>query len=273
MNNNSNNAASSAVGASGAGNTTPQRPRMNSRDIPRSYSGLYGQGGPASDDLLPFELARNEHTDWLENGGLLLLGTYLGGIIIFQVIVLAVLDSYQSTLSLWSSHFTAISRKDEDDSGSVNSSSSNPASFPLYWSWTVTNAVHCLLTTTYLHWLKGSLFDEQGEMAAMTLWEQLEGRSNTSNLKRVLTAVPTLLCYAACHFSHYETTVCMWNVVFWAIQVIAKMSFMNGVRIFGINRTTGIEYSAPEVHGPPMQHGSPTRRRLRSYDGGPTKLD
>mmetsp|Transcript_48997 Transcript_48997/g.118677 ORF Transcript_48997/g.118677 Transcript_48997/m.118677 type:complete len:299 (-) Transcript_48997:728-1624(-) len=255
-NNNShnNNAASTSA------NTTPQRPRMNSRDIPRSYSGLYGQGGPGSDDLLPFELARNEHTDWLENGGLLLLGTYLGGIIIFQVIVLALLDTYQSSLSLWSSYVT-------------NTDDGSHTSFPLYWSWTITNAIHCVLTTTYLHWLKGSLFDEQGEMSGMTLWEQLEGRSNTSNLKRVLTAVPTLLCYAACHFSHYETNVCFLNVLLWSIQVVAKMSFMNGVRIFGINKTTGIEYSAPEVHGPPMQHTSPTRRRLRSYDGGPVKLD
>jgi hypothetical protein len=169
---------------------TPQRPRINSRDIPRSYAGLYGQGG---DDLLPFELARNWHTDWLENGGFLLLGTYLGGIIIFQVVVSAILD-------------TAY------DKG-----------LPLYWSWTVTNAVHCLLSTIYLHWLKGSLFDEQGEMAAMTLWEQLEGRSNTVVVKRILTLVPTLLCYAACHFSKYSWRVCFWNIVLWSIHTIANI--------------------------------------------------
>jgi ORMDL family len=187
---------------------TPQRPRINSRDIPRSYSGLYGQGG---DDLLPFELARNWHTDWLENGGLLLLGTYIGGIFIFQLVVSAILDA-------------------AFDQG-----------LPLYWSWTITNAVHCLLSTIYLHWLKGSLFDEQGEMAAMTLWEQLEGRSNTVVVKRTLTIVPTLLCYAACQFSEYSWRVCFWNIVLWAIHTIAKLPGMNGVRIFGINRTTGID--------------------------------
>ena len=63
------------TGMNGNNGKSPARARINSRDIPRSYSGLYGQGG---DDLLPFELARNWHTDWLENGGLLLLGTYLG---------------------------------------------------------------------------------------------------------------------------------------------------------------------------------------------------
>lgn len=185
---------------------TPQRPRMNSRDIPRSYSGLFGQGG---DDLLPFELARNWHTDWLENGGWLLLGTYLGGIAVFEVLVLAVLDTLES--------------------------------FPLYLSWTLTNAVHCFLSTIYLHWLKGSLFDEQGEMAAMTLWEQLEGRPKTLVVKRALTIVPTLLCYAACHFSNYQYDVCLFNIVLWTIHVAAKLPIMNGVRIFGINRTTGID--------------------------------
>ncbi|KAG7343154.1 ORMDL family protein [Nitzschia inconspicua] len=211
--NDSNNGGSSHSGALNSNNNnaapmTPQRPRINSRDIPRSYAGLYGQGG---DDLLPFELARDWHTDWLENGGFLLLGTYVGGIFIFQVVVSAILDAAY-------------------DKG-----------LPLYWSWTVTNAVHCLLSTIYLHWLKGSLFDEQGEMAAMTLWEQLEGRSNTVVVKRTLTIVPTLLCYAACHFSEYSWQVCFWNSVLWSVHIIAKLPGMNGVRIFGINRTTGID--------------------------------
>lgn len=190
-----------------ANNVTPQRPRMNSRDIPRSYSGLYG----APNDLLPFELAKNCHTDWLENGGMLLLGTYLAGIALFEVVAVATLE----TLETWS--------------------------VPLYWSWTVTNAAHCLLSTIYLHWLKGSMFDDSGELAFMTLWEQLEGRPKTSVLKRVLTMVPTLMCYAACHFSNYEYNVCALNIVLWTIQVLGKLPFMNGVRIFGINKTTGID--------------------------------
>jgi hypothetical protein len=200
-------AAAASGSSSGSCSNTPQRPRINSRDIPRSYSGLYGQGG---DDLLPFELARNWHTDWLENGGLLLLGAYLGMIFIFQVVVTAILDAYE-------------------------------VPSPLYWSWTVTNAVHCVLTVVYLHWLKGSLFDEQGEMSAMTLWEQLEGRSNIIAVKRTLYIVPTLLCYAACHFSEYSSDVCLFNVFLWSVHVIAKLPFMNGIRIFGINRTTGID--------------------------------
>jgi hypothetical protein len=197
---------------SNVGNGTPNRPRMNSRDIPRSYSGLYGQGG---DDLLPFELARSQHTDWLEEGGLLLLILYIGGIGVFQVLALAAVD-YTS-------------------------------SYPLEWTWTITSVMHCLITLVYLHWIKGSLFDEQGEMAALTLWEQLEGRPKNAMLKRILTLIPTLLCYAACHFSHYDLELCAVNGFVWVICILGKLPFMNGVRIFGINQTTGIddEYEYP----------------------------
>jgi hypothetical protein len=85
------------------------------------------------------------------------------------------------------------------------------------------------------------MFDQHGELAAMTLWEQLEGRSRIRNVKRTLFVVPTVLCYAACHFSNYSYVVCVTNVVLWIAQMIGKLPIMNGVRIFGINRTTGID--------------------------------
>lgn len=183
---------------------TPNRARINSRDIPRSYSAQFGQGG---DDLLPFELSRNMHTDWVERGEF--LWVYLGGILLFEISIHAVMDS-------------------------VNY-------LPLFWSWTVTNAVHGVLSTIYLHWMKGSPFDEQGEMAALTLWEQLEGRPHTTTAKRALTIVPTLLCYAACHFSNYDYNVCVANIVLWFATLTGKLPMMNGVRIFGINKTAGID--------------------------------
>lgn len=183
---------------------TPTRARINSRDIPRSYARQFGQGG---DDLLPFELQRNWHTDWLERGEF--LWVYLGGVVLFEIIIHAVMDTVKYK--------------------------------PLFWSWTVTNAVHCLLSTIYLHWLKGSPFDEQGEMAALTLWEQLEGRQHTTTAKRALTIVPTLLCLAACRFSNYEYSVCVANICLWFATLAAKLPIMNGVRVFGINRTAGID--------------------------------
>jgi len=111
-------------------------------------------------------------------------------------------------------------------------------------SWTVAHFTHFIVTLVYLHWIKGSPnFYEQGEMNAMTLWEQLESTPGTYDgaTRRALLIVPTLLCYFACHFANYEWRLCVVNAIIWAACMLAKMPFMNGVRILGINRTTGID--------------------------------
>jgi ORMDL family len=178
----------------------PARPRMNSKDIPRTYSGLYGEGN----DLLPFELARNRNTDWVSTAGWQLLGTY--------------------TCVLFMVHLTVL--------GLVDFSK----------SWTVTATLHALVTMVYLHWIKGSPnFYEQGEMNAMTFWEQLDSTEGTSNARTALLIIPTLLCYAACHFANYNIKWSVLNVCVWLICIVGKLPFMNGVRIMGINRTTGID--------------------------------
>lgn len=177
---------------------TPRR-RLNSRDIPRTYAGLYGN----DDDLLPFEL--NRHRGTLTAQTLLfLLGAYVTLIALVQVINFLILESIAAA-----------------------------------WMWT--NIIHLIVTLIYIHWIKGSLYDEQGEMNALTLWEQLEATQDTRSVREALMIVPTVLCYAGCHFSEYHVMFCGVNVVVWLVAILAKLPFMNGVRIFGINRTAGID--------------------------------
>jgi len=204
----------------------PTRQRLKSKEIPRSYAGLYGTGGEikhqtANSDLLPFELSRNLNTDWLlstsdsptkrrmRSGGL--FWTYIFIIIFIQIAVM--------TLPL----------------GIVTFES----------SFTVTNMIHGLVTMIFLHWIKGSPnFYEQGELNAMTLWEQLQSSPQmrySNSTKKVLFIVPTVLCYFACHFCNYDRKLSSSNLIVWAICIIAKMEGMNGVRIWGINRTIGID--------------------------------
>mmetsp|Transcript_49411 Transcript_49411/g.73657 ORF Transcript_49411/g.73657 Transcript_49411/m.73657 type:complete len:202 (-) Transcript_49411:160-765(-) len=178
----------------------PGRSRLDSKDIPRTYSGLFGDGN----DLLPFELSRNRNTDWIIAAGWWLLVVYVS--IVFV--------SYLVFLAFW----------------------------PWDQAWTVTNTVHCLITMIYLHWIKGSPnFYEQGEMNAMTLWEQILSTAKTTNAQRALWVIPTLLCYIACHVVQYEPSLSCYNVVVWCFCIVPKLSFMNGVRILGINSTTGID--------------------------------
>lgn len=208
----------------------PVRPRLNSKDIPRTYSGLYGTGGELthqtpSSDLLPFELSRNLNTDWLKysprqsgNGGLhnftisSLLFTYLFFIALIEIMVLA--------LPL--------------------------VSISIATSWTYTNVLHGIITLLCFHWIKGSPnWYEQGELNAMTLWEQLNSSPDPSCTlrysKQMLFVVPTVLCYLACHFGRYEKVLSLVNVFFWIVCLVAKLDWMNGVRLWGINRTIGID--------------------------------
>jgi hypothetical protein len=188
----------------------PRRSRMNSRDIPRSYSGLYGF---SDGDLLPFELNRHRDTFGTETNTAWFLGVYLTLLTTVQLLSLTIMSDMRST-------------------------------------WTVTNAIHLMITLVYVHWLKGSLYDEQGEMNALTVWEQLEATQGTKPVRQVLLIVPTVLTWAACWAAQYDTSTSILNIVLWLIAIAAKLPFMNGVRIFGINRTAGIDdndYTEPRT--------------------------
>ena len=179
---------------------SPRRGRINSRDIPRTYSGLYGK----EDDFLPLECHRQQRGAIISQSIWFLLGSYLSLIAVVQQLVSSVLP--------WS------------------------------LSWTCTHAIHLVVTIVHIHWLKGSMFDPQGEMNALTIWEQLEARgSQAKAVRQLLLLVPTALCYAACQFGEFGADLCAANLVLWSIAMLAKMPCMNGVRIFGINRTVGID--------------------------------
>lgn len=190
------------------------RNRINSRDISRTYSGLYGQ----ADDLLPLEVQRIASTPSV----LMFLFMYITLILFVLLVVVLLLhvtvgDSVEESMQLGRA------------------------------SLTLTHAIHLAVTVVHVHWLKGSVFDPQGEMNALTIWEQLEARgSDAYAIRQVLLIVPTVLCYAACHFSRYEPLAVLANFILLAVALLAKAPYMNGVRILGINRTVGIDDDVSE---------------------------
>mmetsp|Transcript_35604 Transcript_35604/g.75038 ORF Transcript_35604/g.75038 Transcript_35604/m.75038 type:complete len:342 (+) Transcript_35604:109-1134(+) len=248
-------------------------PRLGTNDIPRTYSGLYGAGAPpmpegqhededeeidehgnfipsptkimpsasVESNLLPFELSRNRNTDWIAAGGPALLVTYILILIVGLFTILAFLEPKMA--------------------------------------WAALNVIHGLVSIVYLHWIKGNPGDfldgTQGEMNAMTCWEQIvckpashshnaaSPKSMTSvdefpphernfqenftfaikklRSRDVLCVLPTLLAHSACHVANYEFEYVAINIGMWAVLMLPKLPFMNGVRILGINRTTGID--------------------------------
>jgi len=242
---------------------SPGRSRLNSKEIPRTYSGLYGAGAGSFDEgeeddnnntnllspprmkpsgvsnLLPFELSHNRNTDWIAAGGPALLLTYISTIVIFLLTFLAFITEPKN-------------------------------------AWVLINLSHGLSTLVYLHWIKGNPADymdgTQGEMNAMTTWEQIVSKPTmhvytnkkidtnqnkvessspirgtfTNAVKKlrsrdVLYVVPSLLAHASCHVAKYEYHYVLINLGVWAVVMLPKLPFMNGVRLFGINRTIGID--------------------------------
>lgn len=284
------------------GDRSSSRRRLPSNEIPRTYSGLYGAGvsghggsaaGPsmpslpdkndnktstttlsssssssspsnnirlpaprttnnntnnykAGSNLLPFELSRNRNTDWIAEGGPSLLLFYLLLILVVLLTFLAFVPEPKL-------------------------------------AWTLTNLAHAISTMVYLHWIKGNPADymdgTQGEMNAMTCWEQIVSKpaihhldtrartfsdgsadsysfhiSSTLGFRQrltvaikklrsrdVLCVVPTLLAHASCHVAKYQSEYVLVNMGVWSVVILPKMPVMNGVRLFGINRTTGID--------------------------------
>lgn len=194
----------------------PLRSRLNSKDIPRTYSGLFGAGGELhhqtpNSDLLPFELSRNLNTAWLRNS------SSVSSLLCIYIFIIAFIQFSVMTL---------------------------PLNIPFEYTWTATHLIHGMLTLLFLHWIKGSPnFYEQGELNAMTLWEQISSSpdNDKNHAKNFLFIVPTVLCYIACHFGHYEKMISFFNAGMWFVCIVAKTETMNGVRVLGINRTIGID--------------------------------
>lgn len=188
----------------------PLRSRFNSRDLQRTYSGQYARG---PEDYLPLEcIQQSQAVEHLSFYTVCYL--YASLILILNIL---------STLII---------------AGVKNGSD------PYFHTacWALTAGMHAIVHIAGVHWTKGAFTTGQGEMNGWTVWEQLEATPESdAHLRLLLTIVPLLLALAACYIAKFENFYCGVNVVLGAIQLVPKLSFMNGVRLFGINRTAGID--------------------------------
>lgn len=249
--------AVSAGGLHSPDSPTPRRTRFNSRDIPRSYSGQY-HAGPEGTDLLPLECRRSQQSVASNVSLAVFLSTYLTIVLAMQCTATLVVTTVLLSGGTAADGAAGGGTADSTSGSGGGSFLHHHLLFPLS-SWTVTNAAHCLVTILYLHWFKGSyLLDEQGELNAMTVWEQLEATpESTAYMRRTLLIVPTVLAYMACVTTNFQpVSAVAFNVALWSVSMLAKLPMMNGVRLFGINRTAGIDDGGGDAAAepPPIPH-------------------
>jgi ORMDL family len=219
--------------------TPDLRPRFNSRDISTTYAGQYGS---VDTDLLPFECMR-VHT--------INANVFLGGYLIVVLgcqaasIILILIYYSMPSLDIALTRYALTTLQDQI----VLRFLFNFWTRVIIDSWTITNALHLFITISFIHWAKGrntflllsSGMDEQGEMNALTVWEQLEAVPDSVAIRHILLIVPTVITYIACLSSNFQNESCLVNIMCWLVSMFAKLPCMNGVRLFGINRTAGID--------------------------------
>ena len=149
---------------------------------------------------------------------------------------------FRPPLTFWSATF------------GLGSTYGNPNNTPRFWlhdSYNITALFHATLTWTLMHWVKGSAnFYDSGEMSSLTWYEQLAiGNSDNRSYysPRLLITVPTVLCLLACCSASYTPPAVMANCAVLGVLILSKMRFMHGVRLFGINRTVGVDDGASSV--------------------------
>jgi hypothetical protein len=107
--------------------------------------------------------------------------------------------------------------------------------------WTVLNVIHGVTTFVFFHWIKGSHSDAQGIYSGLTMYEQIDGGIPYTMTKKFLMVIPAYICWMACHVSNYKPVVNIVNVGMFLLSIIPKVPEMHGVRIFGLNSTSGID--------------------------------
>eukprot|EP00937_MAST-01D_sp_MAST-1D-sp2_P007981 g7981.t1 len=108
--------------------------------------------------------------------------------------------------------------------------------------WTTLHVIHATISFAALHYMKGSPDgSSQGDYNHATFWEQIEEEGHWSPNKKLLCAVPTVLCLLALVTGDYQPVFMWTNVPCWCLEMIPKFPVYYKVRPRAWSTTTGID--------------------------------
>ena len=242
--------------------TTVPRPSPISASLFRTYSGQFGTGGPAQSPggLLPLELSLNRNADWIDRAGYPLLAVYVGIILGIELALLlpplavpfgtswTVTNVLHGAVSVTYLHWIKGSPDHLSGQGEMNGMTT--------WEQLVWRGSGGTPSGGEGRrrrrrgngngggkWIGGGGEGDGGDCGVCYddgggCGEVLCDRRNQTAALRI---VPTVLCHFACWASSYEPVPCGVNLAVWLVCVVAKLDRMRGVRLFGINRTVGVD--------------------------------
>ncbi|XP_062517446.1 ORM1-like protein 2 [Corticium candelabrum] len=105
-------------------------------------------------------------------------------------------------------------------------------------AWTLTHCIHSAFSYLFLHCLKGSPFQNdgnQGKSRPLTHWEQIDDGTHWTTTKKLLTIVPIALFFVASFVTNYSPMHFLVNGPFLALALLPKFPVFHKRRFFGIN--------------------------------------
>ena len=100
---------------------------------------------------------------------------------------------------------------------------------------------HAAVTMWLLHWMKGSPLEGDahniydGDYSAQTFWEQIDDGKQYTNTRKAFSAVAVALYLLATNSIALSEQPAPLNLAAFFAIMLAKMPFMHGVRILGVN--------------------------------------
>ncbi|KAL9608366.1 MAG: hypothetical protein Q9167_006795 [Letrouitia subvulpina] len=99
-------------------------------------------------------------------------------------------------------------------------------------SWTLTNITYMFGSYLMFHWVRGVPFEfNAGAYDNLNMWEQIDNGDQYTPAKKFLLIVPILLFLASTHYTHYDLTYFLINVLAVLGVVIPKLPWSHRKRI------------------------------------------
>ena len=98
---------------------------------------------------------------------------------------------------------------------------------------------HSAVSLYLLHWIKGSTDTDNVygvDTPLLTFWEQIDDGKQWTSKRKAFFAVPISLYLLATNTAPLEDQPLALNLLALGILLLAKLPFMHGVRILGINK-------------------------------------
>lgn len=99
-------------------------------------------------------------------------------------------------------------------------------------SWTLTNVTYVIGSYIMFHQIKGTPFDfNNGAYDNLNMWEQIDNGAQFTPVKKFLLGVPIALFLISTHYSNYDLTLFVVNLVACLVVVIPKLPFSHRLRV------------------------------------------